>query len=150
MRVYRLDQTGIRDGVGPASSGVALLEVLIALALFVAAAAVVTTALNSSLESLERQRTTSVGLQLAASVMAELQLGIRSPSGEGRRPLEIPFQDWTWETAVSPVESGGEVASNLNRVEVIIRNQNSPVVQRLAQVIRISPGTSTNFPSAPL
>jgi len=126
-----------------ARRGAALLEVLIALALFVAAAAVVTGALNSSLESLERQKLGTHAVNLATSVMAEIQLGIRVPGGEGRRPFEAPFQDWTWEASLLPVENATGAAGTTGtsagstRVEVVVRHMTAPVVQRLAQVIRI-------------
>jgi type II secretory pathway pseudopilin PulG len=123
-----------------ARRGAALLEVLIALALFVAAAAVVTGALNSSLESLERQKLGTHAVNLASSVMAEIQLGIRVPGGEGRRPFEAPFQDWTWEASLLPVENATGAAGTTagsTRVEVVVRHMTAPVVQRLAQVIRI-------------
>ena len=120
-----------------ARRGAALLEVLIALALFVAAAAVVTGALNSSLESLERQKLGTHAVDLATSVMAEIQLGIRVPGGEGRRPFDAPFQDWTWEASLLPVENAISATAGSTRVEVVVRHKTAPVVQRLAQVIRI-------------
>ncbi len=120
-----------------ARRGAALLEVLIALALFVAAAAVVTGALNSSLESLERQKLGTHAVNLASSVMAEIQLGIRVPGGEGRRPFDAPFQDWTWEASLLPVENATGTTAGSMRVEVVVRHKTAPVVQRLAQVIRI-------------
>jgi len=130
-----------------ARRGAALLEVLIALALFVAAAAVVTGALNSSLESLERQKLGTHAVNLATSVMAEIQLGIRVPGGEGRRPFEAPFQDWTWEASLLPVENAtgatGTTAGS-TRVEVVVRHMTAPVVQRLAQVIRIGRSAATD------
>src|SRR5271157_653554 len=88
-----------------AKRGAVLLEVLLALILFAAAAAVVTTAFNSSLASLERQKLTSQALNLAATVLAEVQLGIRPANSDSARPLEPPFDDWTWETALTPTES---------------------------------------------
>jgi type II secretory pathway pseudopilin PulG len=124
------------------------LEVLLALALFVVAAAVVTTALSAALDSVERQKLNTQGLNLAASVLAEVQLGIRSAGGEGAKPFETPFQDWTWEAASSPVESGSELASGLSRVEVIVRHTKSAKVQRLAQIVRLSGAVGTSTKSA--
>lgn len=117
--------------------GAALLEVLLALALFVAAAAVVTVALNASLESLERQKLSVHALNLASSVLAEIQLGARPTGGEGPRPFEPPFQDWTWTATATPVEAGTEVSAGLQRVEVVVRHQTAPVVQRLIQVLAV-------------
>lgn len=127
-----------------ARRGAALLEVLIALALFVAAAAVVTGALNSSLESLERQKLGTHAVNLASSVMAEIQLGIRVPGGEGRRPFDAPFQDWTWEASLLPVENATGTTTGSMRVEVVVRHKTAPVVQRLAQVIRIGRSAATD------
>ena len=124
-----------------------LLEVLLALVLFVAAAAVVTTAFNSSLASLERQKLGSQALNLAASVIAEIQLGIRPAASDSPRPFEPPFQDWTWETALTPTETVDGSVTGLTRIEVVIRNQKLSAVQRLAQVVRLKTGASTNSPS---
>ena len=135
---------------GQNREGAILLEVLLALALFVAAAAVVTTALNAALNSLERQKLSTQSLNLAASVLAEVQLGIRSATGDAAKPLEAPFQDWTWELAVSPAENGPELVNGLTKVEVVIRNTKSPQVQRLAQLMRLGGNSlsSTNSSSS--
>lgn len=149
-------KAGLRTGTarggagrrGVRQRGAALLEVLIALALFVAAAAVVTGALNSSMQSLERQRLGTHALNLAASVMAELQLGIRVPGGEGRRPFDAPFQDWSWELALTPTETEAGEATGLTRVEVIVRHETPLLVQRLTQVLKLGRGATTNILTA--
>ncbi len=128
--------------------GGVLLEVLLALVLFAATAAVVTTAFNASITSLERQKLSSQALNLAATTIAEVQLGIRPANSDGPSPVEPPFQDWTWETVLTPTETVGGTLTSLMRVEVIIRHQKSPVVQRLAQVVRLSHDTSTNSPGS--
>ena len=125
-----------------------LLEVLLALILFVAAAAVVTTAFNSSLASLERQKMGSQALNLAASVLAEVQLGIRPAGSDSPRPLEAPSQEWTYETVLSPTETLAGGVTGLTRIEVVIRHQKSSTVQRLAQVVRLKTGSSTNSPAS--
>lgn len=130
-------------------SGAVLLEVLLAVALFVAAAAIATASLNSSLRSLERQRLQTHAVQLASSVLAELQLGIRSASGgsAAAQPFETPFQDWTWEIVTDSGASDFSESNPLERVEVVIRHRTEPIVQRLAQRLppRVSnPAASTN------
>jgi len=112
--------------------GAALMEVLLALALFVAAAAVVTTALSASMDSLERQRLGLHALDLASSTLAELQLGIRPVASESPQAALPPYQDWTREVIVTPLEADGDVPALL-QVEVVIRHQSAPIVQRLAQ-----------------
>lgn len=118
------------------SAGTALLEVILALALFVSAAAIVTQGMNASTESLERQRHNTHAANLAATVLAEIQLGIRSLAVTGEQPFEAPFEKWTWQVATTPMAGPGGDTSGLLRVEAIIRHKESPVVRRLAQVIR--------------
>ena len=130
------------------SGGSALLEVLLALALLVGAAAVTTSALNSSLASLERQRLVTQATQLAASAMAEIQLGIRPLAADGRRPLPAPFQEWSCEVALVSGAGGGLEASGSPQVEVIVRHEAPPIVQRLAQTLRRESGTKSAEPAA--
>lgn len=129
------------------SRGSALLEVLLALALFVAAAAVTTSALNSSLASVERQRLGTHATLLAASAMAEIQLGIRPLSADARRPLLAPFQDWSCEVVLATGAGSGLDAPSSPQVEVIVRHEDPPMVQRLAQVVRRSTGSTNREPN---
>jgi hypothetical protein len=117
--------------------GAVLLEVILALVLFVAAAAVVTAGINASLDSVERQRYRAHALDLAVSVISELQAGIRSPTSAGPEDFPAPFRDWTWELQTAALETEPGETAALTRVEVIIRSKSMPVVQRLAQVVRL-------------
>lgn len=129
-------------------SGAALLEVLLAVALFAAAAAIVTSALNASMGSLERQRLGLQALNLAASTLAEVQLGIRPPVSQGQEPFPAPMDNWTAEVLASPMESGAAAGpSGLVRVEVVIRHREFLVVQRLGEVVRAQ-ASGTNIPAA--
>jgi len=132
-------------------SGAALLEVLLAVALFAAAAAIVTSALNASMGSLERQRLGLRALNLAASTLAEIQLGIRPAANQGQQPLAAPLDLWTTEVLTAPMDQAADGASGLVRVEVVIRHRESPIVQRLGEVVRPLPvpaGTAA-APSTP-
>ena len=126
----------------PTATGSILLEVILALALFVTAAAIVTSGMNASADSLERQRLNTHAGNLAATVLAEIQLGIRSTAEGGEQPFLVPFDKWTSELVVSPTETETGAASGLLRVEVIIRHQEAQLVRRLAQVIRVDPNRS--------
>lgn len=124
-------------------SGAALLEVLLAVALFAAAAAIVTSALNASMGSLERQRLGLQALNLAASTLAEIQLGLRPAAAQGQQPLPAPMDAWTTEVLTAPMEQSAATGpSGLTRVEVVIRHRESPVVQRLGEVVRAQPATN--------
>lgn len=117
--------------------GTALLEVILALALFVVAAAVVTSGMSASTDNLDRQRRHTHAANLAATVLAEIQLGIRTTSESGEQPFAAPFEQWTSELIVTPTETESGEASGLLRVEVVIRHQESSLVRRLAQIIRV-------------
>src|SRR3954466_7151920 len=106
--------------------GAILLEVVLALLLFVAAVAVVASAMNSSMASLERQRFGVQAANLAATVHAELDLGLRTTEAVGPEPFERPFDQWTWQLVPGGVEdkTTGE-ASGLAAIEVVIRNTNA-------------------------
>lgn len=129
--------------------GAVLLEVVLALLLFVATVAVVSGALSSSMDSLERQRFALHAANLAASVHAELDLGLRTTEALGPEPFAMAFDEWTWQLVPAGVEdqTTGE-ASGLTTIEVVVRNTNSPAVYRLAQTHKIVTSVVTNAPSA--
>lgn len=112
-----------------------MLEVILALALFVAAAAIVTSGMNASTDNLERQRANTHAANLAATVLAETRLGIRSTAATGEQPFESPFEKWTWQLGVSGVETEAGEAGGLVRVEVVIRHKESSLVRRLAEIM---------------
>ncbi len=116
-------------------NGAVLLEVLLALALFVSAAAVMVSSLNAALGSLERQRIGLHALNLASSVLAEIQLGIRPAASEAAKPMDLPYQDWTVEVIVTPLSGLDSGSVDLQKAEVIVRHLNPPMVQRLGQVL---------------
>ncbi len=117
------------------SAGAVLLEVLLALALFVGAAAVMISALNASLGSLERQRLGLHGINLASSILAEIQLGVRPPVSEAAKPMDPPWQEWTSEIVVAPMAGADSGVVDLQQVEVVVRHLNPPSVQRLGQIL---------------
>jgi type II secretory pathway pseudopilin PulG len=125
-----------------------LLEVLLALGLFVAAAAVATTALNAALDSLERQRRSTQATQHAASALAELQLGVRPLASASARPLDPPFQDWTCQIEVSSVEGSEAAASKLVLAEVIIRHPTSALSRRLAEFLPSGNPSTAGLPGS--
>jgi hypothetical protein len=129
--------------------GAVLLEVVLALLLFVGAVAIVSSALNSSMASIERQRFSVQAANLAATVHAELDLGLRATESLGPEPFEKPFDQWTWQLVPTAVEdkTSGE-ASGLTAIEVVIRNTNSPAAYRLAQTHRLVKTVVTNAPNS--
>ena len=127
--------------------GAVLLEVVLALVLFVAAAAVISGGLHASIESVERLKLSAHAADLAVSVLSELQMGARSTDMLGPEPFEEPFADWTWEIQLLPVDESEDTdmstTTSLTKVEVIIRHETPPVTYRLTQVVRLGEAPST-------
>jgi len=119
--------------------GAVLLEVVLALVLFVAAASIITVGMNTSVESLERLRLNTHALNLAASVLAEVQMGVLPADANGPVEFDLPFENWTWEIQSESVQ--GEIGDTnpLTRVEVVIRHIEKPIVHRLTQIMRFDP-----------
>ena len=119
------------------ATGAVLLEVVLALVLFVVAASFITAGMNSSVDTVERLRLNTHAVNLASSILAELQMGARSTETNGPAKFDPPFDKWSWELQYETVQ--GEVGDTnpLTRVEVIIRHSEQPVVYRLTQILRL-------------
>lgn len=121
-----------------------LLEVLLAVALFVVASAIVTASLNASLRSLDRQRLQLHAANLAASVLAEIQLGSRPSTPAPAQPLPTPNDAWSVEVAPHDAPPDFSGSQPLEHVQVIVRHRSEPVVQRLS--LRLAPVAALNVP----
>jgi hypothetical protein len=126
-----------QDGRAPAGKarGSILLEVVLALVIFAAAAAVIGTGLKSAIDGVERLRLQTHASNLAVSVLSELQMGARSLDGTGPEPFAAPFAGWTWEITAQPWGEGRDEDAPLTLVEVIVRSEDPVFVHRLAQVM---------------
>jgi len=144
-RVTRPTLQFVRRGVPvrqtPASRhgerGALLLEVVLALVLFVAAAAIISGGISASMNSVERQRLNAHASNLAASILAELQMGARSLGDAGPAEFEAPFTGWSWEIVPSATAPGEDTIGAAQLVEVIVRHDDPSLVYRLSQSIRV-------------
>jgi hypothetical protein len=118
---------------GGGARGTVLFEVILALALFVGAAVIIGTSLQASSRSLERSRLQIHALNLATSAMAELQMGLAPWADAEPHPLPPPFDLWTCEVRITPLQADFEEADALRRVHVIVRHSLEPVVHRMVQ-----------------
>ena len=121
-----------------------MLEVVLALVLFVAAASILSSGLSSSLDALERLRLNTHAVDLAVSVFSELQLGTKSPGLSGPQRFEEPLTAWTWELVSQPLPNQVDEASAFRSMEVIIRHDEPAMVYRLTQVLRTDPAKATS------
>ena len=136
-------QTKQRPGHGTRKgtrTGVILLEVLIALTLFVIGAGVIGTAMRSSLDAMRSSAGSMQAANLAQSILTKLEVGLLPVAPAGATPiqqLEALPQDadagWTFEVAVDGVSTD---YPTLKRVTVTVRSdaQVQPIqVCRLSQ-----------------
>ena len=128
----------------PHARAAVLLEVLLALALFVVASAIVTASLNASLRSLDRQRLHLHAANLAASTLAEIQLGSRPPTPAPAQPLPTPLDAWSVEVAPHDTPPDFSGSEPLDHVQVIVRHRSEPIVQRLS--LRLAPVAAPTLP----
>ncbi len=138
MQSVRQAQHARRPGtrsVARSRRGAVLLEVILALALFVFAAAVVSNSLHSAVERTARLHLQTHALDLAVSVLSEIQMGVLPLTPAGPEPFEAPFEPWTWQVEVSPYSFDTEDASGLQLVSVVVRNEGENAVQRLTQLV---------------
>ena len=135
-----LNRPPIRSG---RLQGSVLLEVVLALVLFVAAAAIVGSALQAAIDSEERLRLGVHADNLAATVVAELEAGLRSPAVLGPASFEPPFTNWTWQI-IPPV---GDAPGSPH--EIVVRHPDPELVRRLAQVIQPRPGSAAEPSETP-
>ena len=124
--------------VATRKSGAVLLEVVLALVLFVGAATIIGTGLNASADGVERLRLSVHGANLAASVICELQMGVRTLADTGPEPFDRPFNDWVYEIHSAPIQSALAEATGLIRVEAVVKHEESGYVHRLGQTLALS------------
>jgi hypothetical protein len=115
------------------TGGAVLLEVVLALVLFVAAAAVITAGFRSSVTGVDRLRDQTHAVNLAVTVFSEIEMGIRPAQAGGPENFDPPFDEWTWALEIAPPEDLFSETAGPSPVEVIIRNELSGTVYRLAR-----------------
>ncbi len=115
---------------------VALLEVVVALALFVAAASAVLAGLTACLRAADDVRLSATAGDLAVTVLSQVQAGILPLQDDGPVPFEPPREAWTWEIVTSPVEVAADV-EGLVRVEIIVANADRAYTERLVQWVSV-------------
>lgn len=118
---------GWEAGRAPAA---ALLEVLLALALFFGVAIGVMGGLGTSIKAARDLRLEAEAADMAVTLLSEIELGIVAAEEDGPTEYEEPLEDWTWQVAVTPVTST-LTDLVLTRIEVVIRNVPEDYTYRL-------------------
>ena len=113
-----------------------LLEVIFALSLFAAAAAVIAGSFSACARSVGRLRIQAVADNLAVTLLSEMQLGFVPPVDDGPNDYPVPYEDWSWEIVTSDVDdlidAEGPV---MMRIEIIIRYAGGGYTRRLRYLV---------------
>lgn len=118
-----------------------LLEIVLALALFLAAATIVLGGLSASLGAAKDLRLQITAQDLAVTVNSQLQMGYIAATDAGPNPFDDPALDgWTWQVTITTAETAIQNAS-LRRAEVAIVNTAERITVR--QVCVLSPEFAT-------
>jgi type II secretory pathway pseudopilin PulG len=128
-----------------------LLEVVLALALFVGAATIISTGINASVQAVFRLRLETHAANLAISLISEMQMRARPITPGGPEAFEAPFTNWNYRVELQQPESGGAESDALQAVEVIVSHAEEPIVYRLTQLFRTTEiaANSTNMVEDP-
>jgi type II secretory pathway pseudopilin PulG len=115
-----------------------LLEVVLALALFIGAATVISAGISASVDAVHRVRLQTHAANLAISVMSELQIGARPLVAVGPENFEAPFKDWLYRVNLTAGEESSTETGSTRAVEVIVWHTQENIVHRITQLFRTS------------
>jgi len=117
--------------------GAVLLEVVLAMAIFVSVMSVVYLSFHSCRNGLRTVRLNNTAADLAYTVMSEIHLGLidkasNGPNDYGEERPEL--EGWQWEVAVETITETGE-AEPMQQVTVIITNVDENITSELVELM---------------
>ena len=115
-----------------------LLEVVLALALFIGAATVISAGISASVEAVHRVRLQTHAANLAISLMSEIQIGARPLAAVGPENFEVPFEGWLYRVSLDQSEATASETDTTRAVEVIVWHTQENIVHRMTQLFRAS------------
>ncbi|HVK57651.1 MAG TPA: hypothetical protein VM735_02640 [Candidatus Kapabacteria bacterium] len=120
-----------------------LLEVVLALALFIGAATVISAGISASVDAVHRVRLQTHAANLAISIMSELKIGARPLAAVGPENLEVPFDAWLYRVNLNASDTAVSESDSTRTVEVIVWHTQENVVHRVTQLFRASEFAAT-------
>jgi len=101
--------------------GVALLEVVLALAVFFGVAVTILSGLSVCMHAVTQVREEAQAADLGVTVLSQVQMGVLDAADAGPTPFEDPFGDWTWQTTVAAVEATVP-GLEMTQIEITVKN----------------------------
>jgi len=121
------------------AAGIVLLEVVLALTLFFAAASIILVGTNRSIRAVDMLRREAQAADLAVTLLSEIQMGLLEPTDAGPEAYEEPLEDWMWEVVTNDFEEQF-VEEGLTQLEIVITHTPSGYTRRLVQWLLVEEG----------
>ncbi len=112
-----------------------LLEVVLALALLVLTAGLLTGAMRMVVPAVEGMRLDMEAEDLAVTVLSEVAAGLRPMVSQGPETFDEPWQQWTWSVEVEAVTEDVRLADRLSVVTVRVEHAQREKVYELRQMM---------------
>jgi hypothetical protein len=127
--------------------GSALLEVVLALTLFVGIAYAILAGLAVSVRSATELRQEAQAADLAVTILSEIEMGITPAADAGPTPFDKPFDAWTWQTVFTPGPATGIEGADLSQLQILVSNAGKAYTYRLCESMPASgPATAAAAP----
>ena len=111
------------------------MEVVLALALLVLTAGLLTGAMRMVVPAVEGMRLDMEAENLAVTVLSEVSAGLRPMSSAGPEAFDEPWERWAWSVQVQPVTEDAELADRLQVVTVRVEHAEREKVYELRQLM---------------
>lgn len=131
-------QHSLKTSSARSQTGSILLEVVLALALFIGAATVISAGISASVDAVHRVRLQTHASNLAISIMSEIMIGARPLASIGPENLEAPFDQWLYRVNLNAGEEAASGTESARAVEVVVWHPQENVTHRVTQHFRAS------------
>ena len=115
--------------------GIVLLEVVIAMAMFFSAAAIILGGLSQSGRAMMRLKIEAQAADLAVTKLSEVQMRIVPLVSDGPTAYLDPMQDWSWQLVVESLDNPSMDLPEFKRLVVIITHAPTHFTYRLQEIM---------------
>ena len=123
-------------------SGVVLMDVVFATALFFICAAAVVGGLNSATRAAGRLRAEAIAGDLLVTLLSEIQMGIVEAADTDPQQYDEPLDQWTWQIVTGPPHNElNPAAPPDSHLEIVVANTALNRTWRLVQILGSRDGT---------
>ncbi len=122
------------QSAGRRQSGVVLMEIVLALAVFFAIGGIVVGSMNSAARAAGQVAREARAADLTVTIMSQIHMGLIEARDFGPEYLEEPMDGWTWRIVTEPVSDSFDIPEMV-RVEIVVRDTRNDRVHRLTELV---------------